>query len=63
MTLTKEQAYERVGELVGRFREHLAEYKRIGYNEQGHAECRIDELLYEMYRLSNEEVRLVEGGG
>ncbi len=33
MNTTKEQAYEKIRHLVERFREHVAEYKRTGYNE------------------------------
>jgi len=31
--LTKEQAYAKIAQLVERFREHVEEYKRIGYKE------------------------------
>jgi len=33
MKTTKEQAYKKISKLVERFGEHVAEYKRIGYNE------------------------------
>jgi len=33
MQVTKEQAYEKIAELVERFHEHVEEYKRSGYNE------------------------------
>ena len=33
MNPTKQQAFEKIGELVERFREHVQEYKRGIYNE------------------------------
>jgi hypothetical protein len=39
MQVTKEQARERIAQLVGRFAEHIDDYKRGGYNEH---ETRID---------------------
>ena len=39
MQVTKKQAYEKIKGLVGRFREHVEDYKRNGYNEH---QTRID---------------------
>ncbi len=39
MNITKEQAYEKIAQLVERFSEHVEEYKRNGYNEH---QTRID---------------------
>ncbi len=33
MEITRQQAYDKIAELVERFREHVDEYKRNGYNE------------------------------
>jgi len=33
MNIIKEQAYEKIKQLVDRFSEHVEEYKRISYNE------------------------------
>ena len=70
---SKQKAYNTIKELVKRFGEHVDEYKRGSYSitlpaqrDQiqraiNHAERKIDELVYELYGLSEEEVKIVEG--
>ena len=54
--IPKQQAYDTIGELVERFHEQLASYKKSDYNE-----TLVRRDFVELYGLTEEEVGIVDG--
>ena len=70
---TKDSAHKKISELVERFAEQFDSYEKAEAKRQtqisqlegkiDYCESRINEIVYQLYELTPDEIKIIEGNG